>query len=333
MSALPQFAATTSEFAEEVRAGLLGKGQKTLPCSYFYDAVGTALFQAISLLPEYGLTRADDRIIRLHAVDILDLMPRDLAVVELGSGTGEKTGHVLRSLARRVSTLQSRLVYYPIDVSAEALRLCCRELRDAAEVRPLEAAYLEGLDRAAACRQRGQDFLVLFLGSTIGNFPPIEAHRFLAALRTRLRPGDGLLLGTDLEKPEVQLIAAYDDPAGVTAAFNLNLLARINRELGGDFVLSNFSHQARYDRTWRRVEMHLRSRVTQRVRIRAAELVVEIKEGETIWTESSHKFRLREIPALAARSGFHCVAQWVDDEWPFAESLLVPKPSVAKEMR
>jgi len=327
MAALPQPSAAACEFAAEVRAGLLKDGHKTLPCRYLYDAVGTALFQAISLLPEYGLTRADDRIIRSHALDILDRMPSDLAVVELGSGTGAKTGHILRALAQGGRPLAGQPLYYPIDVSGEALAACHRELRDLADIKLLEADYLAGLDRAVACRQSGQSFLVLFLGSTIGNFHPGEAQRFLAALGTRLRSGDGLLLGTDLEKPETQLLAAYDDAAGVTAAFNLNLLARINRELGGDFVLGNFSHQARYDRAQRRVEMHLRARVAQRVFIRDAGFVVNIREGETIWTESSHKFRLREIPQIAARSGFHCAAQWVDDEWPFAESLLLPSPA------
>jgi len=164
---------------------------------------------------------------------------------------------------------------------------------------------------------------VLFLGSTIGNFDRDAGEEFLREMREILRPGDALLLGTDLEKSvELQLLA-YDDPAGVTAAFNLNLLARINRELGGNFDLSCFRHEARWNFSERRIEMHLRSTRQQTVEIPAAGLQIILDEGESIWTESSHKYQADEIPEMAERTGFRCDGQWIDQEWPFAQNLLL----------
>jgi dimethylhistidine N-methyltransferase len=320
MSAQPYVPLALSEFATEVQAGLATEGQKTLPCRYFYDDVGTALFQAISLLPEYGLTRADDRVIRVSAGELADLLRTPVAVVELGSGTGSKTRRILEALSKRAS-----VTYYPIDVSLTALQCCRSELSDVAEVVPVEASYLEGVTRAVSLRKPREQILTLFLGSTIGNFERTEMVPFLQEVRARLRPGDALLLGTDLEKSESRMTLAYDDPLGVTAAFNLNLLARINRELGGDFVIQEFAHQALYNSSERRIEMHLRSRRDQEVFIGAADIAVRFRRGETIWTESSHKFELSEVRSLAAASGFDCVRQWVDQEWPFAESLLMAR--------
>jgi uncharacterized SAM-dependent methyltransferase len=193
----------------------------------------------------------------------------------------------------------------------------------------VEASYLEGVTRAVSLRKPQERILTLFLGSTIGNFERAEMVHFLQEVRSRLRPGDALLLGTDLEQAESRMTLAYDDPLGVTAAFNLNLLARINRELGGEFVIREFAHQALYNRFERRIEMHLRSGRDQEVLIRDAGIAVRFRRGETIWTESSHKFELSEVRTLAADSGFDCVRQWVDQEWPFAENLLIAggKPS------
>jgi uncharacterized SAM-dependent methyltransferase len=164
---------------------------------------------------------------------------------------------------------------------------------------------------------------VLFLGSTIGNFDRLPAQRFLDEVRQALLPGDALLLATDLEKPVPQLILAYDDPTGVTAAFNLNLLARINRELDGGFDLGKFQHEARWNARERRIEMHLRSTVAQRVSIARAGFEVALRDGETIWTESSHKYTTAEVVEIGERTGFECAAQWIDSEWPFAQSLLI----------
>lgn len=313
---------SVSAFAADVYAGLITEGQKTLPCRYLYDDIGSALFETICLLPEYGLSRADDRIIRAHAAELAaSLCPR-VSVVELGSGTGVKTRHILAAIARR-----EPVTYYPIDVSSKALDACRQQLSDIADVRPLETSYLEGLHSVASKREPGRQLLILFLGSTIGNFERPDADQFLSALRAQLRPVDAVLLGTDLVKPEEQMIPAYDDPIGVTSAFSLNLLARINRELGGTFELRNFTHEARYHRGERRVEMHLRSRIAQKVAVRDGGFSVDFAKGETIWIESSHKFGLEEVRTMAARNGFQCVEQWVDREWPFAENLLRPRQS------
>ena len=308
------------EFAEEVRAGLTKPGQKELPSKYLYDDIGSALFEVISHLPEYGLTRADDRLLRLHAQDIIERVPGPVVVAELGSGSGKKTRWLLEALARR-----QRTFYHPIEISRAALIRCQQELRDLESVSILgfEREYLDGLVEIAAHRKRGQHLFVLFLGSTIGNFDRNAGIEFLAAIRRILRPGDSLLLGTDLEKPAHQLIAAYDDELGVTAAFNLNLLARINRELDADFDVGQFVHEARINEHARSVEMHLRSTVPQTVTIPIADLVIEFAEGETIWTESSHKYSAEEIFDMAGYADFRCDAQWIDSEWPFAENLLI----------
>jgi len=194
---------------------------------------------------------------------------------------------------------------------------------DCVSVVGFEQPYLDGLLSVAAGRKSGERLLVLFLGSTIGNFDRPAGEQFLRQVRQRLMVGDALLLGTDLEKPLAQILAAYDDPLGVTAAFNLNLLARINHELGGNFELAGFRHLALYNTEDRRVEMHLVSKRAQEVSIPGALCDVRLAEGETIWTESSHKYRTGEVVRMAARSGFRCEAQWVDREWPFAQNLLI----------
>jgi dimethylhistidine N-methyltransferase len=306
-----------NEFAREVRTGLSGFGQKTLPCRYLYDSVGSALFEAITYLAEYGLTRADARILNAHAAEIASALAGPIAIAELGSGSGIKTRPLLESLGQRQAVR-----YYPIDLSATALAACARELEPLGSIFPIEENYLAGMRAVASQRRAGEKLLVLFLGSTIGNFEPDAAAEFLGELRARMCPGDGLLLGTDLVKPVERLLAAYDDPAGVTAAFNLNLLARINRELGGDFNLRHFHHEARYHADAQRIEMHLRSRNSQTVRIARAEMCVEFAAGETILTEVCHKFQAGQIAELARAAGFHLQRQWVDGEWGFAESLL-----------
>jgi L-histidine Nalpha-methyltransferase len=315
--------ALANEFAREVRAGLTRNGQKTLPCRYFYDGVGSALFDAITCLPEYGLTRADARLIQWHASEIVARVPARTVLAELGSGSGAKTRPILERLAaRQVFQKDGAVLYFPIDVSPAALERCARELSPLGKVIRLEANYLDGLEAVAEQRPADATLLLLFLGSTIGNFEPDAAIDFLAAVRSRLLPGDTLLLGADLVKPLEQLLLAYDDPAGVTAAFNLNLLGRINRELDADFNLRQFEHFARYDAEAQRIEMHLRSRSLQTITIREADLVVDFVPGETIWTESSHKFLPEQIAPMARASGFRLERQWIDCDWPFAESLL-----------
>jgi L-histidine Nalpha-methyltransferase len=186
-----------------------------------------------------------------------------------------------------------------------------------------EKPYLEGLRAVANRLDDDEPLLVLFLGSTIGNFDRDAGQEFLRDVRATLRRGDALLLGTDLVKDISTQVLAYDDPAGVTAAFNLNLLARINRELGADFDLTHFQHEARWNNPERRMEMHLLSVCRQRVHIPAAGLQVTLDEGETIWTESSHKYFADEVAEMARQTGFRCAAQWIDEEWPFAQNLLM----------
>ncbi len=307
------------DFAADIRIGLTKEGQKELPSKYLYDSLGSKLFEAICELPEYGLTRADERLLRAHAHEIVQRVPGNVVLCELGSGSGRKTRWILEALSRRRHTY-----YFPIEISPTALAECRRELADIDSVGivGLEREYLDGLLEVAARRREGQRLLVLFLGSTIGNFSHPADVNFLSDIRIMLQPGDGLVLGTDLEKPIPQLIDAYDDPLGITAAFNLNLLARTNRELKAGFVLSQFEHVARFNPATRSVEMHLRSLRKQSVAIRKADLTVAFEEGETIWTENSHKYSLGEVAHMAATAGFNCEAQWIDHEWHFAESLL-----------
>jgi L-histidine Nalpha-methyltransferase len=268
-----------TRFAEEVRAGLLTTGQKELPSKYLYDEVGSALFEVISVIPEYGLTRADARLLKRCADEIAARLPGPVVVAELGSGSGKKTRWILEALTRYEPTK-----YHPIEISAAALAMCARELGDLKSVSivGLEEEYLDGLANVASRRAPSERLLVLFLGSSIGNFDREPGERFLRNVRQELLPGDALLLGVDLVKPIPQMILAYDDPAGVTAAFNRNLLARINRELDGDFVLSRFQHLALYNASERRIEMHVRSTACQTVKIRRAGLSVQLREGETI---------------------------------------------------
>lgn len=295
-----------NEFACDVRSGL-SKQQKELPSKYLYDDLGSALFDAITVLPEYGLTRAEQRLLDSHARELPAEFP---IVAEFGSGSGTKTRALLEAL-----TPES---YFPIDLSSHALERCCRELCGMARIMPIEATYLEGLDQI---RRNGEPILLLFLGSTIGNFEARCRLDFLAQVRRRLRAGDALLIGFDLVKPRETMMEAYDDPAGVTGAFNLNLLGRINRELGGNFDLRAFEHEGRWDDGLQRIEMHLRSRKSQTVTIREAELRADFEAGETIWTESSHKFRAEEIEEIASEAGFRQQEQWIDEQWPFAENL------------
>jgi L-histidine N-alpha-methyltransferase len=309
-----------SDFAVDVRAGLTKTGQRELPSKYLYDEVGSELFEAICLLQEYGLTRADTRLLQKYTGEIISKMPLPTHVAELGSGSGKKTRYVLEALSRHKQTF-----YYPIEISPAALAACEKELGqlDFVSLVGYEKPYLEGLRAVAARREHGEHICVLFLGSTIGNFDRPAAHDFLRQVREVLLPLDTLLLGTDFEKDVNMQLLAYDDPIGVTAAFNLNLLARINRELGADFQLRNFRHLALWNSSERRIEMHLQSLRRQRVNIPGAALLVRMEEGETIWTESSHKYRPEEPAEMAARAGFRQVAQWVDEQWPFAQNLWI----------
>jgi L-histidine Nalpha-methyltransferase len=306
------------DFCSDIVLGLSQSGQKELPSKYLWDEIGSTLFDAICLLPEYGLSRAGMRLLQKHSPEIVERLPAPVIVAELGSGTGQKTRWLLEALARR-----QRVNYYPIDISGTALHRCQQELGqiDSVSIVGFETAYLDGLREVAARRFKDEGLLVLFLGSTIGNFDRPAGEEFLRNVREILRKGDALLLATDLEKPIQQLLLAYHDRSGVTAAFNKNLLARINRELDADFDLSEFEHVVRWDASERRVEMHLRSKVWQRIAIRKAGFRFYLRRGETIWTESSHKYNQAEVIAMGQRTGFGSAGQWCDAEWPFMQTL------------
>jgi L-histidine N-alpha-methyltransferase len=307
-----------TEFEADVRAGLSKAGQKELYSKYFYDDLGTALFEAITLLPEYGLSRADLRLLDKHAVELPERCGKVSTVVELGSGSGEKARRILPHLVKT-----RPITYCPIDLSAAALSRCQRDLDDIPHLRivPIEDSYIAGLASASKMRNPGTSMLVLFLGSSIGNFDPPVAGEFLKTVRENLKPEDVFLLGTDLVKNLDQMLAAYNDPLGLTAAFNLNLLGRINRTLDANFDLKQFEHEARYNAFEQRIEMHLRSKSDQTVAINR-NFRVTLNKGATIWTESSYKFRPGQIRSMSEHAGFSCDVQWIDEEWPFAQSLL-----------
>ncbi len=302
-----------TEFGEQVRLGLTRPGQKTLPTKFLYDAVGSALFDAITAVEEYGLTRAELRLLRAHAPEIAGYCRGATQIAELGSGNGSKTRLLL-------SEFPERTAYRPIDLSRAALESCAKELA-AWPVEPVEADYVEGLRYVSQTRRPGS-MLVLFLGSNIGNFDRECIPDFLRGVRSSMLAGDTLLLGADLVKPVDQLIAAYDDAAGVSAAFNRNLLMRVNRELGANFDLRCYDHEIRWNNAQRSIEMHLRARSDQRVRVEALGLEVSIAAGETLFTESSHKFEADELIRFAQRGNFAVIHTWQDTDWPFAELLL-----------
>ena len=306
-----------SPFALDVAEGLSTDGQKKISPRYFYDDLGSVLFEAITLLPEYGLTRAEERLLNSHAPDILSVTGPVSAVAELGSGSGVKTRHILKAALR----FENQFIYHPIDVSAGALTACERQNSDLTTVAPVRGDWMDGLAEIARARVSDRPLLLLFLGSSIGNIARHDLSAFLQAVRAHLRSGDFFLLGIDLVKEVRRMLAAYDDPTGVTSAFNLNLLGRMNRELDANFDLRAFSHEVRWDETERRIEMHLRSRQEQSVRIAALDSVFHFRNGETIWTESSHKFAESELSFLALENGFFPASIWIDRDWPFAEAL------------
>lgn len=306
-----------SEFALDVAEGLSSVPQKKLSPRYLYDDIGSVLFDAITLLPEYGLARADERILRRCASSIRMMIGPMRLIAELGSGAGNKTLHLLRDLAHP----GDRLTYRPIDVSASALLACEKQIGRIADVHSIHADWLEGLETVARDRPADGPLLLLFLGSSIGNLERGDIAPFLERIRRHLRPGDFFLLGADLVKDVEEMLAAYDDPIGVTAAFNLNLLNRMNRELGANFNARAFAHEARWIEKDRRIEMHLVSRRNQRVFISCLESAFNFQEGETIWTESSHKFTELELERYAHASGFQPIRIWIDSHWRFAEAL------------
>jgi L-histidine Nalpha-methyltransferase len=311
---------TLSEFAADVRRNLT-LSPRQLSSKYLYDTLGSHLFEAICHLPWYRITRAEGRLLTRFAREMVEPMSDPTTMIELGCGNGEK----IARLANAVRELRRRVLVHLIDISPTALELSERTLGELPHVSVVghRATYEVGLRHAAAERPARGSLLVVFLGSNLGNFDPPAAADFLRDIRASLGPGDGLLLGADLIKPEPELTLAYDDPLGVTAAFNKNLLARLNRELEADFDLTAFAHKAVWNREDSRIEMHLVSLRKQEVRIPAADLSVTFERGETIWTESSYKYTADDIVDFVTGLGFRCHEQWIDPAARFSTMLFM----------
>jgi dimethylhistidine N-methyltransferase len=303
-----------SSLAEAVRF-YLQLSPRQLPSRFLYDALGSALFDAICHLPWYRITRAELGLLRRHAREIGGVLPAGARVVELGSGNGDKLAALLAHAD--LSSVHAHL----IDLSESALVRASQALSLVAGVTVTtdEATYEEGLLAMPAGARTPT--LVAFLGSNIGNFDMPGAAAFLALLRASVRPGDYLLLGADLVKPERELLLAYDDPLGLTAAFNRNLLVRLDAELHADFVLERFAHRAVWNREASRVEMHLVSLERQDVCVADIDLRFTLEEGETIWTESSYKYEPQGIRRLVEEAGFRQRRQWIDEPARFALTL------------
>jgi len=306
-----------------VREGLTSR-PKRLPAWLFYDEAGSCLFDAITELPEYYLTRTERDILKAHAAAMMAQAAAGarLRIVELGAGSADKT----RLLLKAATELQGAVLYEPVDVSASALEGARQRIEreiDGVTVAPRVMDYTHGDGSRlhlgpVDCRERR---LVVYIGSSIGNFEPRQARRLLRRVRAGLRTGDSFLLGVDLAKEESILLAAYDDAEGVTAAFNRNLLARLNRELDAEFELDAFAHCALWNGARSRIEMHLNSLDAQRVHVGALGLTVDFAAGESIHTENSYKYRPGQAEALLAEAGFRAEATWTDARGWFAVCL------------
>ena len=317
-----------SSFADDVRH-YLQLTPRQLPSQYLYDALGSALFDAICELPWYGITRAENRLLASHREEIFAHLAGLTRIVELGPGDGRK----LQTLVEGTS---DPLTAHLVDVSAGALARAAHTLSDAPHVDVVthQAAFEDGLDtiardirRAALTDAQAERAgpegrtLVLFLGSNIGNFDPPAAAALLDRICASLARGDAFLMGADLVKPERDSLLAYNDPLGVSGAFNLNVLLRINRELCGDFDLRAFRHRAVWNAACSRMEMFVVSTRAQHVRIEAIDLDMDLEDGEAIWTESSYKYTAEGLINQLENAGFEPVAQWIDYDDAFALTL------------
>lgn len=311
------------DFAQDVRRGLSAE-RKSLPPRWFYDDLGSSLFDTICFLPEYYVTRSEAEILASHREEIADALGVHARLVELGSGSARKTRILLDAITAR----QRAVEYAPVDVDPAMLERTGRDLLTeypALKVIGVRGDFTRPSTAMAALPRAHGRTVVLFLGSTIGNLEPHQAVEMLTDLRSALHPGDVLLLGVDLRKEASILEPAYNDPLGVTAAFNLNLLQRINRELGGRFVLADFAHHAFYDAVRGRIEMHLVSRRQQTVRIEELDLDVPFSAGESIHTENSYKHDEQSLAAVAAGTGFEIRRTWTDARKWFADVLLLAR--------
>ena len=297
----------------------LARRPKQLASKYLYDALGSQLFEAICELPWYKVTRGERILLERARDTIVSRLGDPATIIELGGGSGEKLALLVDALERQGRSTRTHLV----DISPTALALSRRTLSRHASATVLahQATYMEGLRTALADPQGNAPAMVLFLGSNIGNLDLGEAHRFLRDIRMRLRAGDWLLLGADLVKPAQELVLAYDDPLGVTAAFNKNLLARLNRELAADFDLEQFEYRVLWNAEASRIESYLVSLAEQTVCITGAGCCVRFEAGEEIFTESSYKYEPAQIVVMGEIAGFASREQWVEPESRFALTL------------
>ena len=304
------------QFAADVRY-YLSLTPRQLPSRYFYDDLGSALFEAICRLPWYTITRAEMRLLAAHGDGVFRRLPSLTHVVELGPGNGEK----LRTLLEAASRRQKPMDVHLIDVSPSALAIAAQAIGSVGDARVIthQATYDAGLREALT--QRTGRTLVAFLGSNIGNFDPPGASAFLQNIRASVKHEDAVLLGVDLVKSTERLLVAYDDPLGVTAAFNRNLLLRMNRDLGASIDLDEFLHRAVWNAEQGRVEMHLVARSDQTIDIPRAHVEEHLRAGETIWTESSYKYVPQQIDDLLESCGFSPTAQWIDRDDGFALTI------------
>jgi len=309
-----------AEFAADVRRDL-ALDPKQLQSKYLYDALGSSLFEAICRLPWYRITASESQLLSKHADEIAATLGDEGTIVELGCGSGEKLVLLAEALQERGA---SALVHL-IDISSQALEQTEQRLGRLQHFSVVghQSTYEVGLRRAVAQRQGRGPMLVLLLGSNLGNFDTPAAAAFLDRIRRVLAQGDMLLLGADLVKDEDVLLRAYDDPLGVTAAFNRNLLVRINRELGGDFDLSAFAHRAVWNTEHQRIEMHLVSLTDQTVRVPIAGTTVSFRRGEWIWTESSYKYTPDQIVDMGVAANLATRDQWTDESAGFALTLFI----------
>ena len=311
----------TARFANDVYKGLQ-KPDKSLPSKYFYDETGDSIFREIMEMPEYYLTNAELEILthQKEAIcDVIEVKRSPFNLLEFGAGDGLKTRVMLKYLSKQ----NTDLTYYPIDISRNILQLLKDSLKQeipGLQVSPLNMEYFNALSYMH--RLNDLRTITLFLGSNIGNFRMEKAGEFLANLSGNSQPGDMLLLGVDLKKDPKTILLAYDDPAGVTARFNLNLLNRINRELGGTFRVGNFRHVVEYDEKSGEVNSYLASVTDQRVFIKFLDWEVHFRKGERIHTEISRKYSLEELEKLAGENGFSLVHHFVDNREYFTDTLL-----------
>jgi len=310
---------STLIFARDVADGL-AQDPKRVPSRYLYDSLGSQLFDAICELPWYTITRGERSLLAQHRGAILSGLGADPILIELGAGNGEKLTLLLQSPGFQPARMRVHLV----DISRAALSASSRilEARAGVQVVTHETTYQLGLRAARAEMSGDGPVLVAFLGSNIGNLGAEEADQFLRDIREGCRPGDQFLLGADLIKPERDLLLAYDDPLGVTAAFNKNLLVRLNRELDADFDVDAFDHHVVWNASASRVEAYLVSRIDQDVCVRDAGCCIRLTAGESIWTECSHKYEADGIVAMGTRAGFSLRQQWIEPDARFALTLL-----------